>query len=119
VPKLKAKQEFKVPTIPQIKPSLASRYQKELFEDSLFTLPPLGSGLDGYGQFNLKKLYKQPRIKTPKYTASLNAAAFNIAQKATEKQLKQLQKYEFTGFETRPLLDITDLVPTKRKKKRK
>jgi hypothetical protein len=110
---------LKVPTIPQVKPSLASRYQKELFEDSLFALPPLGKDLEGFGRFDLKKLYKQPRIKTPKYTASLNAAAFNIAQKVTEKQLKQLQKYEFTGVETRPIIDISDLIPKKKKKKRK
>lgn len=58
---------------------------------------------------------KRPRYKQ-KYTASLGSAVFNIKRRVTKKQAKQLQSAEYWGVETKPLLEITDLYPKKKKK---
>lgn len=47
--------------------------------------------------------------KKPSYAASLGAAAYQVKPlKITKKQYEQLKKRTYSGFETRPVLEITD-----------
>ena len=118
--KLKLRQQPIAPNIPAI-----ANVSIQGMENPLeFNIPkpfPIPKRNDPFkqSQKQLRALYKLPRSPKPKYTASLNASAFNISQKATKKQIKELQSMEFTGFETRPLIDISGLNKKKSKKSKK
>jgi hypothetical protein len=59
-----------------------------------------------------KKLSKEAKIRTPKYTSSLlNAAAQIKPLKVTKEQYKRLSRATYTGAEFRPVLEI---VPEKK-----
>lgn len=64
----------------------------------------------------LKAIFKQPK-RRPDYAASLAAAAFQIQPlEVTKKQLEELKKTEFSGFETRPVLKLKKGKQTKQGK---
>lgn len=70
--------------------------------------PPIRGYNELFGMLNkLKRLSTPKKIRIPKYTTSLGAAAFQTKPiKVSKKEYQRLSKVSFTGAETRPLLEI-------------
>lgn len=70
---------------------------------------PLPSSSQGGGSDFTKELAKIRRRRRPAYAASLASAAFQFKPiKVTRKQYERLKVREYTGAETRPVLQIID-----------
>lgn len=73
--------------------------------------PPTGSNYPGAGNIRGKRTELIPKNRNYKYTASLGRAIFGGTQKVSSKNLKKVMKEldakEFTGFEDRPVFEIT------------
>jgi hypothetical protein len=82
---------FKIPKIPDV------------------FIPFIPKGSSGAGNQYLKNLKRQNKKFEGKYTSSLAAAFFQEKPiKVSRKEYERLSKVQFGGFETRPLLEISE-----------
>lgn len=101
-----------VPATPTITtPFIPTDFNIPVMPPPVFPLGNLGAG----PQYKPKKA-KATFKRTPKYSASLIAAAVQAKPvKVTKKQYQKLSKKVFTGIETRPVLEIVEGKKKKRK----